>query len=106
MTTLPFGELTLLPVPGLPEFTPGMDLAGIIADQVPAEQHDVIVITQKVISKAEGRLREVDPHDPLSHKSIVEEESVRVLRRRGELIISETTHGLSLIHISEPTRPY
>ena len=36
---------------------------------------------------------EVDPDDPLSHKPIVEQESVRILRRRGELIISETKHG-------------
>jgi len=36
---------------------------------------------------------EVDANDPLSHKQLVLDESVRVLRRRGELIISETKHG-------------
>ncbi|MCL4125026.1 UNVERIFIED_CONTAM: hypothetical protein GTU68_035505 [Idotea baltica] len=36
---------------------------------------------------------DIDPTDPLSHKPIVERESVRILRRRGELIISETKHG-------------
>jgi coenzyme F420-0:L-glutamate ligase / coenzyme F420-1:gamma-L-glutamate ligase len=45
------------------------------------------------VSKAEGRLESVDADDPLSHKPLVERESVRILRRRGELIISETTHG-------------
>src|SRR5207245_3153331 len=35
----------------------------------------------------------VDPTDPLSHKAIVERESVRILRRRGDLIVSETKHG-------------
>ena len=35
----------------------------------------------------------IDPDDPLSHKAIVEAESVRILRRRGDLIISETKHG-------------
>ena len=35
----------------------------------------------------------IDPTDPLSHKPLVERESVRILRRRGELIISETKHG-------------
>lgn len=93
MTTVLESGLSILPVTGLPEFTPGMDLARIVADHVPAQHHDVIVITQKVISKAEGRLRDIDPNDPLSHKAVVEEESVRVLRRRGELIISETAHG-------------
>lgn len=86
-------ELQLIAVPGLPEFSPGMDLPTIIADQAPLREGDIIVVTQKVISKAEGRLVSVDADDPLSHKSIVEEESVRVLRRRGELIISETKHG-------------
>ena len=36
---------------------------------------------------------DIDPNDPRSHKPIVERESVRILRRRGELIISETKHG-------------
>src|SRR5439155_1588728 len=54
---------------------------------------DVVVVTQKIVSKAEAMLEAVDPDDPLSHKAIVERESVRVLRRRGDLIISETKHG-------------
>ena len=53
----------------------------------------MLVVTQKVVSKAEGRLVEVDPDDPLSHKAIVEAEAVRVVRRRGDLIITETSHG-------------
>jgi coenzyme F420-0:L-glutamate ligase/coenzyme F420-1:gamma-L-glutamate ligase len=57
------------------------------------QDHDVLVVTQKVVSKAEGRLVEVDPDDPLSHKAIVEAEAVRVVRRRGDLIITETSHG-------------
>jgi coenzyme F420-0:L-glutamate ligase/coenzyme F420-1:gamma-L-glutamate ligase len=54
---------------------------------------DVLVVTQKVVSKAEGRLVDVDPDDPRSHKGLVEEEAVRVLRRRGDLVITETRHG-------------
>ena len=50
-------------------------------------------VTQKIVSKAENQLVAVDPDDPLSHKALVEEESVRVLRRRGDLVISETKHG-------------
>ena len=38
-------------------------------------------------------MAEIDPDDPRGHKAIVEAESVRVLRRRGDLIISETKHG-------------
>jgi coenzyme F420-0:L-glutamate ligase/coenzyme F420-1:gamma-L-glutamate ligase len=45
------------------------------------------------VSKAEGRLEPIDPDDPLSHKALVEREAVRVLRRRGDLVITETAHG-------------
>lgn len=85
--------LEIIPVEGLGEITRGADLAGLIADAVELRDHDAVVVTQKVVSKAEGAIEAVDPDDPLSHKAIVERESVRILRRRGELIISETTHG-------------
>lgn len=89
--------LTIMPVPGLPEIVPGDDLAGLIIDACEAstglEEHDVVVVSQKVVSKAEGRLVKVDPDDPQAHKPLVVEESVRVIRRRGDLIISETRHG-------------
>jgi coenzyme F420-0:L-glutamate ligase/coenzyme F420-1:gamma-L-glutamate ligase len=85
--------LEIIPVEGLGEITRGTDLAGLIADAVELRDHDAVVVTQKIVSKAEGAIEAVDPDDPLSHKAIVERESVRILRRRGELIISETTHG-------------
>ena len=86
-----------MPVPGLPEITPGDDLAGMIIDACTAstglEEQDVLVISQKVISKAENQLVKVDPDDPQSHKPLVIAESKRIVRRRGDLIISETKHG-------------
>jgi coenzyme F420-0:L-glutamate ligase/coenzyme F420-1:gamma-L-glutamate ligase len=91
-------RLEVFGVEGIGEVRPRDDLAGIIATAA-AEHHgglldgDVVVVTQKVVSKAEGKLVAIDPDDPLSHKALVEEESVRVLRRRGDLIISETKHG-------------
>jgi coenzyme F420-0:L-glutamate ligase/coenzyme F420-1:gamma-L-glutamate ligase len=86
--------ISLIPVTGLPEVQPGDVLADLIVDATD-EIHDgdVLVVTQKVVSKAEGRLIAVDPDDPLSHKAAVEAESVRVLRRRGDLIMTETRHG-------------
>jgi coenzyme F420-0:L-glutamate ligase/coenzyme F420-1:gamma-L-glutamate ligase len=92
------GELRVLVVEGIGEVGRGQDLAGTIHDAVTAQglvllDGDVVVVTQKVVSKAEGAMATVDPDDPLSHKPIVEAESVRVLRRRGELVISETRHG-------------
>jgi coenzyme F420-0:L-glutamate ligase/coenzyme F420-1:gamma-L-glutamate ligase len=94
-------SLTLLPLHGIGEVRRGDDLGDLIlaaadgsSPERPALQdRDVLVVTQKVVSKAEGAMAEVDPSDPLSHKPIVERESVRILRRRGELIISETKHG-------------
>lgn len=87
------GEVRLVPVAGLPEVAPGDDLAGLLADRCPLEQGDVLVVTQKVVSKAEGRLVEVDPDDPLAHKALIDGESRRTLRRRGDLVISETHQG-------------
>lgn len=91
-------ELRIFPLTTIPEIRPGDDLAGAIAEAAaregePLADGDVIVVTQKVISKAENMLVPIDPEDPLSHKPLVEAESVRILRRRGELIVSETKHG-------------
>jgi coenzyme F420-0:L-glutamate ligase/coenzyme F420-1:gamma-L-glutamate ligase len=85
--------IELIPVMGIGEVRPGDRLASLIADHAELAGGDVIVVTQKIVSKAEGRLVEVDPDDPLSHKALVEAEAVRVLRRRGELIVTETRHG-------------
>ena len=54
---------------------------------------DVVVVTQKVVSKAEGRIVPLDHGDPEAKRALVESESVRILRRRGDLTISETPHG-------------
>ncbi len=90
-------SLQILPVPGLPEVRPGDDLAGLVIDACTAstglEVNDVLVVSQKVVSKAEDQLVRVDPDDPQAHKPLVVAESVRIVRRRGDLIISETKHG-------------
>lgn len=82
---------------GIGEVHAGDDLAGMIAAAAQGEgalaDGDVVVVTQKIVSKAEDRLVPIDPDDPTSHKPLVERESVRILRRRGDLIISETSHG-------------
>ena len=86
-------KLEIIPIEGLPEISPGDDLIEIIGQDGQVASGDILVITQKIISKAENQIVKVDPEDPLSHKPLVEEESVRILRRRGDLIISETKHG-------------
>ena len=90
------GSLIIIPVTGIGEIGPGDDLAAMIAEATRRTEEslldgDVLVVTQKVVSKAEDRLVDVDPK--VGHKPLVERESVRILRRRGDLIISETEHG-------------
>ena len=85
--------ITLIPVDGIPEIAPGDDVAGLIAARAALLDGDVVVVTQKVVSKAEGRLVPIDPDDPVSHKALVFDEAVRVLRRRGDLVVTETRHG-------------
>ncbi|MGA1363025.1 MAG: coenzyme F420-0:L-glutamate ligase [Ilumatobacteraceae bacterium] len=92
-------RMTAWGVEGIGEIAPGDQLGDIIADACTAEPNgplldgDVLIVTQKIVSKAEGRLVEIDASDPLSHKVLVEQEARRVVRRRGDLIITETRHG-------------
>ena len=79
-------RLEIFGIPGLPELRPGDDLAPMIAAAAtdagtPLADRDVVVVTQKVVSKVEDRLVPIDPTDPLSHKPLVERESVRIVRR-------------------------
>ncbi|MBA2607963.1 MAG: coenzyme F420-0:L-glutamate ligase [Actinobacteria bacterium] len=80
---------------GIGEVNDGDRLASLIVAAADGALHegDVLVVTQKVVSKAEGRLVPVNTEDPLAAKALVEQESVRIVRRRGDLIISETSHG-------------
>ncbi|HUY67608.1 MAG TPA: coenzyme F420-0:L-glutamate ligase [Acidimicrobiales bacterium] len=99
------GGLSVHPVTGVGEIRSGDDLATILAGLlVPSAglppllprgliDGDVVVVTQKVVSKAEGRVVTIDADDPLAKLALVEAESVRVLRRRHDLAITETRHG-------------
>jgi coenzyme F420-0:L-glutamate ligase/coenzyme F420-1:gamma-L-glutamate ligase len=83
--------ITVLPVPGIPEVHPGDEIADLIVDRIELRDGDVVVVTQKIVSKAEGRLEQVA--DDEARLRLIERESVRVLRRRDELVISETPQG-------------
>ncbi|MCY4631091.1 MAG: coenzyme F420-0:L-glutamate ligase [bacterium] len=86
-------SLMISGISGIGEVRPGDDLGAIISAAADLGERDIVVVTQKIVSKAEGRLVEVDHGDTAARRRVVENESVRVLRRRGELIIAETTHG-------------
>jgi len=83
--------ISVLPLPGLPEFRPGDDLAASIVDAAPwLADGDVLVVTSKVVSKVEGRLVPA-PTDPEARdalrRELVDAETERVLARRGRTLI-------------------
>jgi coenzyme F420-0:L-glutamate ligase/coenzyme F420-1:gamma-L-glutamate ligase len=83
--------LTVTPVTGLPEITPGADLAALIAEAAPdLHDGDILVVTSKIVSKAEGRVTGG------SREQAIEAETVRVVARRGATTIAQTRHGLVL----------
>ena len=86
------GSLTVLPVPGLPEISPGADLAGLIGEAAMAgpglADGDILVITSKIVSKAEDRVVSME------RDAAIRAETVRVVARRGATTISQTRHGL------------
>ncbi len=84
--------IELIPLEGLPEVEPGDDLASLLEPSLRrhrASEGDVVAITQKVVSKAEGRIV-----PGVDRASWVARESVAVVARRGDLLITRTKHGL------------
>jgi coenzyme F420-0:L-glutamate ligase/coenzyme F420-1:gamma-L-glutamate ligase len=97
--------LTVMPLLGWPEVGAGDDLAELVARSAELEDGDVVVLAQKVVSKAEGRVVRLDDlepsdrarelagdEDPRRIEAILQE-SVRVVRSRPPLVIAETRHG-------------
>jgi coenzyme F420-0:L-glutamate ligase / coenzyme F420-1:gamma-L-glutamate ligase len=99
--------LTILPVEGMPEVEPGAHLAALINDQVDLADGDIVVVTSKIVSKAEGCAVELDSVTPSPFASdwattwgkdprvveVVLNEAARIVRQVGELLITETRHG-------------
>jgi coenzyme F420-0:L-glutamate ligase/coenzyme F420-1:gamma-L-glutamate ligase len=83
-------------IPGIPEISSKTDLAGVIAEAVVAEpgpglrDGDILVVTSKVVSKAEGRTRAVPREEAIAA------ETARVVARRGPTTIAQTRHGFVL----------
>jgi coenzyme F420-0:L-glutamate ligase / coenzyme F420-1:gamma-L-glutamate ligase len=98
--------IEIRPVEGLPEIREGDDLGALVAAAAQLEDGDVLVVAQKVVSKAEGRvvrLAELEPGararelagdrgDPRRVEAVLRE-AVRVVRARGSFVIAETRHG-------------
>ena len=98
--------ISIIPVHGLPEIRAGDDLAVMVAERAQLEDHDVLVLAQKGVSKSEGRVVHLDgieasddavriaagERDPREVEVILRE-AKRVVRERGPLVITETRHG-------------
>ena len=98
-------ELRIFPVEGLPEIAEGDDLGALIAEHATLESRDIVVVSHKALSKAEGRVVRLDDvqasdrarglaadHDPRQLEVILRE-AVRIVRTRAPLVIAETRHG-------------
>ena len=104
--------VSIYPISGLPEIVNGAPLADFIADALARlgmslEAADVVVITQKVVSKAEGRVVSLDGVHPSArateigqrigfdprHVEVILSESVRIVREASRVLITETRHG-------------
>lgn len=86
----------IYPVPGIGEISAGDDVASAILTALEAadfalEDGDVVVVTHKIVSKAEGRIADVA--DDRAYRELAESEAAAVIRRRGDLIITITKHG-------------
>lgn len=88
--------LTLLPVAGLPEVNPGDDLAELITAAAELRDGDIVVVAQKVVSKAEGALVAVPPGEDRAafRARLAREQAVRVLVEAPWTVVVETAHGL------------
>jgi coenzyme F420-0:L-glutamate ligase / coenzyme F420-1:gamma-L-glutamate ligase len=103
------GEIRIIPLEGIPEVEEGDDLVALLADAAARagglEDADVLVVAQKVVSKAEGRVVRLDEIEPSQraleladdrdprHVEAILQESAQVVRVRPPLIITETRHG-------------
>jgi len=101
------GGLRIVPVLGLPEFAEGMRVGELIAERAALEEGDVVVISQKIVSKAEGRVRRLSSVLPSARArklaavlgkepalvELILEESTEVLRAERNVLIVETRHG-------------
>ncbi|HET9667149.1 MAG TPA: coenzyme F420-0:L-glutamate ligase [Desertimonas sp.] len=104
----PTGDVRIAGVVGLPEITAGDDLAQLIADAMTLLDDDVVVVTSKVVSKAEGAVVDLATVDPSPFAAdyarrwskdarlveVVLSEAARIVRMSGPLLITETRHGL------------
>ena len=88
-------KVSIFPVMNLPEFDTGHEIVeelieSLEENKISLEDSDVIVITQKIISKVEGRKIDINKEDI---EEVIKSESLQIIRKRGETVIAKTKHG-------------
>ena len=88
--------IQIFPIDGIPEVHQGDDLPDLILDAIGRSETrliagDVVVVTHKIVSKAEGRI--IDADDEAAYRAAVAAEAKAIIRRRGDLVITQTRHG-------------
>ncbi len=105
-------NLQIVPIEHVPEIRAGMNLgeclrAAFLASKLTFQDMDIVAVTQKVVSKAEGRIVDLRQIEPSAYSQsiarrmskdprlveVIMRESRRVVRMRGEVLICETPHG-------------
>ena len=97
--------ISIRPVEGLPEIKQGADLGELIAGRAELADRDILVVAQKAVSKAEGRVVRLDDVEPSERArelagdqdprriEVILREAARIVRSRPPLVIAETQHG-------------
>jgi coenzyme F420-0:L-glutamate ligase/coenzyme F420-1:gamma-L-glutamate ligase len=98
--------IELIPVHGLPEIRKDDDLAALVVELVELRPRDVLVLAQKAVSKAEGRVVRIDDYEASAKAielaaderdprevEVILREAKRIVRERGPMVIAETRHG-------------
>ena len=85
-------KIEIIPVTGLPEFKSNDDLVEILINTLnnPLTENDILVITQKIISKIENRTVNLQEKD---FSEVLKDEATQIIRKRGETVIARTKHG-------------
>ena len=88
-------KVSIFPIMNLPEFDTGHEIVEELIkkleeNKISLEDSDVIVITQKIISKVEGRKIDINKEDI---EEVIKSESLQIIRKRGETVIAKTKHG-------------
>ena len=89
-------EIRIIPVEGIPEIKVDDNLAEITFDvlnksEIDIEKNDIFIVTQKIVSKSEGMERDLSNYD---FEELLQSESKKIIRKRGDLVIAKTHHGL------------